>query len=228
MAASETLEFSDLVFVNWAKEEYASLSDSILTNADGLNTEDIQSKSSQIDAPLESNQDSVFHDLSIHLYLFDRYKARYKDNYSPDLPHLFVEPKISNSFLISLISLTALLGIFSLLISPWSMMENKSTIPEIAASFQTLDRIQFHQFVPATVSKSYVSHAYKERPDHSAKSPVEISNQKLSSKNYKKSVLINRLLLFVKRIIVAAKIYFKKRIYQLRKDVRVFLKGKIK
>ena len=125
MAAAETLDISDLVFVNWGNDEYeiSSISDDDLTISPGnectSKVEESDLDASYVDVNASDTRkvmakQDVDYDLSILRHLFDDYPDRLKENYS-HFPHLFLQTTIPMTSIMVLIALCV--GLFSILLS---------------------------------------------------------------------------------------------------------------
>lgn len=253
MAAAETMDISDLVFVNWAKEEYelSSLSETdSITSSENAKTSSLSELeysepdvlaefeigSSYIEIKKPSNvtckfkKDSLECDLSVFLHLFDDYQTL-KDAYSSDFPHMFLDLKYAKPSTVFFITLV-FLGLSSYLLLPARVPK-----PEIASSQYVKLQISSHvhsidpmlqvneiQSLPTLVCKNS-EFSNKSITNEEISTLKDSENKKrydtdLHSPRWIGTLL--RLLRFFRNVLTNAQRFIKKRIFQLRRDCRLF------
>ena len=248
MAAAETLDISDLVFVNWEKTDYdlASISEdnsSVNSEISSCNIPDLSNEmvdssfieikqSSDTTKSMSCSQDEpIKHDLSILLNCFDDVK-NLKEDYSSDFPHLFLEIKAPSPSIIFLFYLTACIGLLSFFfykdtfsLTPMitdSMFYQSSSMHHFQNNVFDLKAKESPEMVQISSKISKIAKtAINTKNTKNANREIKSKEKTLMSVNSKTSLLY-RLQRFLKKIFIKTQSYLKRRIYVLRKKSRLF------
>lgn len=252
MAAAETLDISDLVFVNWGNDEYeiSSISDDDLAISSGnectSKVEDLELDASYVNVNSSDTSkvmatEDVDYDLSILLHLFDDYPDRLKENY-PDFPHLFLKTTIPRTSIMVFIALCV--GLFSILLSSVTILPKT----DVNASVQSQQALIYAEPVDSAAQIYHVNKKSQaqiiDKQDDIKKFTKETIPEKESQKTIDKSLLdfhkqrqksmmdafswylskLRRILAVIKKIIIMTQAFIKKRLYEFRKKIRFLFK----
>jgi hypothetical protein len=236
MSAAETLDISGLVFVNWANDEYeiSSISDDDYTISSGKGISQIDKldlDASYVDLSSYTSKGTIEareYDLSILLNLFSDYPdLKENDSY---FPHLFLDSSISRTSIMILVVIAV--GIFSFLLSSITMISKMDVIMPIQSQQALINAaplidLQRTQICP--INTVEMIHTENLIVDDDIKQSKEES---IPNKEPKKNMesrkpwslrILFRLLKLGKNLMIKAQVYIRRRLYQLRRDIRVLL-----